>query len=105
MGPRRDEVTGEWRKLHKDGLYGLYYSSDIVQVITWRRMRWEWHVARVGERRGVYRVLMWKPQGKRPLGRAGHRWKDNVKMDSSDIVQVITSRRKRWEWHVARGGE
>ena len=81
FGPKRDEVTEEWRKLHNEELNDLHCSSDIVRVIKSRRMRWAGHVARMGERRGVYRVLMGRPEGKRQLGRPRHRWEDNIKMD------------------------
>jgi len=67
--PKRDEVIGEWRKLHNEELNDLYCSHKTVWVIKSRRMRWAGHVARMGERRGVYRVLVGKPEGKRPLGR------------------------------------
>jgi len=73
FGPKREEVTVEWRKLHKEELNDLYYSPNVVRVIKLRRMRWEGHVARKRERRGVYRVLVGKPEGKRPLGRPRHR--------------------------------
>ena len=66
FGPRRDEVTGEWRRLHNEELNDLYCSPNIVRVIKWRRMRWAGHVARMGEERGMYRVLVGKPEGKRP---------------------------------------
>jgi hypothetical protein len=81
FGPKRDEVTEEWRKLHKEELNNLYSSPNIVRVIKSRRMRWAGHVVRVGERRGVYRVLVGKPEGKRSLWRLRHRWEDNIKMD------------------------
>jgi len=71
FGPRRDEVTGEWRGLHNEELNDLYSSPNIVRVIKWRRMRWAGNVARMGEERGVYRVLVGKPKGKRPLGDLG----------------------------------
>jgi len=80
FGPKRDEVTGEWRKLHNEELNDLYCSPSIVRVIKSRRLRWAGHVARVGERKGVYRVLVGKPEGKGPLGRPRRRWVDNVKM-------------------------
>jgi len=69
FGPKRDEVTGEWRKLHNDKLNDLYFSPSIVRVIKSRRMGWAGHVARMRARRGVYRDLVGKPEGKRPLGR------------------------------------
>ena len=72
FGPKRDEVTGKWRKLHNEEINDLYTSSNIIRVIKLRRMRWAEHVARIGERRDVYRVLVGKPEGKRPLGRRGH---------------------------------
>jgi len=67
--PKRDEVTGEWRRLHNEELNDFYCSPDIVRVIKSRRMRWTGHVARIGEERGVYRVLVGKPEGRRQLGR------------------------------------
>jgi len=85
FGPKRDEVTGEWRKLHNEELNDLYCSPNIVQVIRSRRMRWTGHVARIGERRGVYRVLVGKPEGKRLLGRPRRRWEDNIKMNLQEV--------------------
>ena len=73
MRPRRDEVTGEWRRLHKEELNDLYSSLNIVRVIKSRRMRWAGHVASMGEERGVYRVLVGKPEGRRPPGRPRRR--------------------------------
>jgi hypothetical protein len=81
FGPKRDEVTAEWRKLHNGELNDLYSLPNIVQVIKSRRMRWAGHVARMGEGRVVYRVLVGKPEGRRPLGRPRRRWEDNVRMD------------------------
>ena len=83
--PKRDEVTGEWRKLHTEEFNDLYCSPNIVRLIKSRRMRWAWHVARKGERRGVYRVLVGKPEGKRPLERPRRRWEDNIKMDLQEV--------------------
>ena len=81
FGPRRDEVTGEWRRFHNEELYNLYSSPNIVQVIKSRRMRWAGYVTRMGEERGAYRVLVGKPEGKSPLGRPRRRWVDNIRMD------------------------
>jgi len=81
FGHGRDEVTGKWRKLHNEELNDLYSSTKIVRVIKWRRMRWAGHVARGGEERGLYRVLVGKPEGKRSLGRIRRRWMDNIRMD------------------------
>ena len=83
--PRRDEVTGEWRKLHNEELNGLYSSPNIVRVIKSRRMRLAEHVARMGEERGAYGVLVGKPEGKRPLGRPRRRWVDNIRMDLQEV--------------------
>jgi hypothetical protein len=85
FGPKRDEVTGEWRRLHNKELYALYSSSNIIRVIKLRRMRWAGHVARMGERRGAYRALVGKPEGRRPLGRARRRREDNIKMDLREV--------------------
>ena len=82
FGPRSDEVTGEWRRLHNEELNDLY--SNIMRVIK-SRMRWAGHVARMGEERGVYRVLVGNPEGRRPLGRPRHRWVDNIRMDLQEV--------------------
>jgi len=81
FGPRRDEVTGEWMRMHKEKLNDLYSSPNIVRVIKSRRMRWAGNVGRMGEERGVCRFLVGKPKGKRPLGRPKRRWVDNIRMD------------------------
>jgi hypothetical protein len=81
FGPKRDEVTGEWKKLHKEELRDLYSSPSIIRIIKSRRTRWAGHVARMGEKRNAYRLLVGKPQGKRPLGRYRRRWVDNIRMD------------------------
>jgi hypothetical protein len=86
FGPKRDEVTGEWRKLHTEELNDLYFSPYIVRMKKSRRIGWAGHVTRMGERSGVYRVLVGKPDGKRPLGRPGRRWEDNIKMDLQEVV-------------------
>jgi len=83
--PKRDEVTGEWRKLHNEELRDLYSLPNVVRVIKSRRMRWAGHVARMGEGRGVHRVLVGKLEGKRPLGRPRCRWEDNIKMDLWEV--------------------
>jgi hypothetical protein len=74
FGPKRDEVTGEWRKLHNEELHTFYSSPDIIRQVKSRRMRWAGYVARMGEERKVYKGLVGKPEGKRPLGRPRHRW-------------------------------
>jgi hypothetical protein len=84
FGPKREE-DGSWRKLHNDEIHSLYSSPNIVRVIKSRRMRWAGHVARMGEGRGVYRVLVGRPESKRPLGRPRRRWEDNIKMDLKEI--------------------
>jgi hypothetical protein len=84
FGPKREE-DGSWRKLHNDELHNLHSSPNIVRVIKSRRMRWAGHVARMGEGRGVYRVLVGRPECKRPLGRPRRRWEDNIKMDLREI--------------------
>jgi hypothetical protein len=84
FGPKREE-DGSLRKLHIDELHGLYSSPNIVRVIKSRSMRWAGHVARMGEGRGTYKVLVRRPEGKRPLGRPRHRWEDNIKMDLGEI--------------------
>ena len=85
FGSKRDEVTGDWTKLHNEELNDLYSSPSIVRVIKSSRMRWAGHVARMGKRRGVNRVLVGKPEGKRPLGRPRRRWEDNIKMALQEV--------------------
>jgi len=85
FGPKRNEVTGEWRKPHNELLNDLYCSSNIVRVIKSRKIRWAGHVARMEEKRGVYRVLVGKTEGKRALGRPRRRWEDNIKMDLQEV--------------------
>jgi hypothetical protein len=99
--PKRDEVTGGWRKLHNEELHGLYSSSSIVRVIKTRRMRWAGHVARMGEVRGAYNIFVGRPEGRRPLGRPRRRWKDNIKMDLreigfGDVDWIDLEDRDRW---------
>jgi hypothetical protein len=83
FGPRREEVTGEWRKPHE--LNDMYCSPNIVRVIKLRGMRWVEHVAHMGEKRDVHRVLLGKPEGKSPRGRPRHNWKGNIKMELRDL--------------------
>ncbi|KAJ4440626.1 hypothetical protein ANN_08773 [Periplaneta americana] len=81
FGAKRDEVTGEWRKLHNAELHAFFSSPDIMRNIKFRRLKWAGYVARMGESRNAYRVLVGRPEGKRPLGRSRRRWEDNIKMD------------------------
>jgi len=85
FGPKRDEVTEQWRKLHNDELNNMHSSLNIFRVIKSRRMRRAEHVVRMGESRGVYRVLVGKNEGMRPLGRPRLRWEDNIKMDLQEV--------------------
>ena len=85
FGPKRDGVKEEWRKLHNEELNELYSSPNIVRVIKSRRMRWAGYVVRMEEGRDVHKVLVGKPEGKRPLGRRRRRWEDNIKMDLQEM--------------------
>ena len=85
FGPKWDEVTGKWRKLHNEMFNDLYSSPNTVRVIKSRRMRWAGHLARMGEEISVYRLLVGKPEGKKPLGRPRCRWEDNIKMDLQEV--------------------
>jgi hypothetical protein len=85
FGPKRDEVTGEWRKLHSEELHDLYSSPSIIRIIKMRRLRWAGHVILMGEKRNVYRLLVGKPEGRRPLGRPRRRWVDNIRMDLVEV--------------------
>ena len=102
FGPKRDEVTGEWRKLHKEELNNLDSSPNIVRVIKSRKMRRAGHVARMGEGRVVYRVLVGKPEGRRPMGRPRRRWEDNIRMDLREVgcgcvdCMELAQDRDRW---------
>jgi hypothetical protein len=84
FGPEREE-DGSWRNLHNDELHNLYSSLNIVRVIKSKKLMWAGHVERMGKGRGVYRVLVGRPECKRPLGRSRRRWEDNIKMDLREI--------------------
>jgi hypothetical protein len=85
FGPKRDGVTGEWGRLHNEELNDLYSSPNIIRVIKSRRLRWAGNVACMGEGRGAYRVLVGRPEGRRPLGRPRRRWEENIKMDLQEV--------------------
>jgi hypothetical protein len=85
FGPKKDEVIGGWSKLHNEELHNMYCPPIIIIIIKSRRMRWVGHVARMGEKRNAYRILVGKPEGKRPLGRPRRRWEDNIRMDLREI--------------------
>jgi len=85
FGPRMDELTGEWRRLHNKELNDLYSSPNIVQVIKSKRMRWAGHVVHMSEESGVYRVLVGKPEEKRPMGRSRRRWVNNIRMNLQEV--------------------
>jgi hypothetical protein len=85
FGPKRDEVTGEWRKLHNEELHDLYFSPSITRIIKARKMRWTGHVARMREKMNAYRLLVGKPEGRRPLGRPRRRRLDKIRMDRVEV--------------------
>jgi hypothetical protein len=85
FGPKRDEVTGEWRKLYNEELRDLYSSPSIIRIIKSRRKRWAGHIARMGEKRNAYILLVGKPEGRRPLGRPRRLWVDNIRMDLGEV--------------------
>jgi hypothetical protein len=85
FGPRRDGVTGEWRKMHNEELHDLHSSPSMIRIMKSRRMGWAGHVARMGEKRNAYRLLVGKPEGKRPLGRPRRRWVDDIIMDLVEV--------------------
>jgi hypothetical protein len=104
FGHKRDEVTGQWRKLHNEELHNLYSSPDIIRQVKSRRMRWAGHVERMGEERKVYKVLVGKPEGKRPLGRPRRRWEDGIRIDLREIglggVDLIRLSQDRDRWRA-----
>ena len=85
FGAKKDEITGEWRKLHNAELHALYSSPSIIRSLTSRRLRWAGNVAHMEQSRNAYRVLVGNPEGKRSLGRPRHRWEDNTKMDLREV--------------------
>jgi hypothetical protein len=85
FGPKRDVATGDWRRLRNEELNDLYSSPNIIRVVKSRRIRWAGHVARMGEKRGVYRILVGRPEGRRPLGRPRRRWEDIIKTDLREV--------------------
>jgi hypothetical protein len=101
---RDNRVTGGWRKLHNEELHNLYSSSSIIRIIKSRRLRWAGHVARMGEKRNVYRLLVGKSEGRRPLGKPRRRWRDNIKMDLLEIglnvVDWIGLAQDRYSWRA-----
>jgi hypothetical protein len=103
FGPKREE-DGSWRKLHNDELHSLYTSPNIVRVIKSRRMRWDGHVARMGEGSRVYRVSVERPEGKRPVGRPTRRWEDNIKINlretGIDWANWIRLAQDRVQWRA-----
>jgi len=109
FGPKRDEVTGEFRKLHNEELSDLYPLPNILRVVKSRRMRWAWHVARMGEGRGVHRVLVGKPELERSFGRSRRRWEDNIKTNLQEVGgsfgnwMELSQDRDRWRALVNTG--
>jgi hypothetical protein len=102
FGPKRDEATGGWRKVHNEELRDLYSSPSTIRIIKLRRMRWAGHVARIGEKRNAYKLLVGEPERKRPLGRPRRRWVDNMKRDLLEIgwrcVDWIVLAQDRDKW-------
>ena len=106
FGAKKDEITGEWRKLHNVELHALYSSPNIIRSLQSRRLRLAGHVARMEQSRNVYRVLVGKPEGNRPLGRPRHRWEDNIRVhlrevgcDPGELID-LTENRDQWRAYV-----
>jgi hypothetical protein len=104
FGPKRDGVTGGWIKLHNEKLHNLYSSPSIIRIVKSRWMKWAGQVEQMGEKRNVYRLLVRKPEGKRPLGRPRRRWIDNIKMDilqiGMNVVDWIRLAEDRYRWRA-----
>jgi hypothetical protein len=104
FGRKRDEETGGWRKVHNEELHNLYSSPRTIRIMKSRRMRWTGHLARMGENRNAYRILVGMPDGKRPLGRPRRRWVDNIQMDLREIgwdgVDWIDMAQDRDQWRA-----
>jgi hypothetical protein len=104
MGPKGDEVTGDWRKLHDEELHKLYSSPNVIRTLKSRRIRWAGHVARMSETRNAYRILVGKPEGKRPLGRPRSRRVNNIKVDLRetgwDVLDWIYLAQDRDQWRA-----
>jgi hypothetical protein len=102
LGPKREEATGEWRRQHNEELTDLYSSPNIIRVIKSRRIRWLGHVARMGETIGADRILVGRPDGRRPLGRRRRRWEHNIKMDLQEVrwgmdwIELAQDRARWW---------
>jgi hypothetical protein len=104
FGPKRDEVTEEWRKLHNEELHDQYCSQNIVRLIKSRRISWAGHLVRMGDRKGVCRDLVGNRERKRPLGRPRRRWEDNIKMDLQEVgcgvMDLIELAQDRYRWRA-----
>ena len=101
FGSKRDEITGEWRKLPNAELHALYSSPNIIRNLKSRRLRWAGHVARMEQSRNAYRVLVGNPESKRPLGKPSRRWDDNIKMDLREVTVIdLAEDRDQWRAHI-----